>query len=146
MFYARLDIRRCCCACCVYALGSYAVNRLLDLLALNVSELCGGSASDGSLWRKIHLKPASERKQKSERKKKTLKESSSWFFVWIGNYVYFYAQNALMQCILLCCFVPSFRTHYTQAWLRFSQCFRVVSFVCTTEWIVISLMKMLDGK
>lgn len=79
-----------------------------------------------------------ERKTKNE--KKNSQKSSSWFFVWIGNYVYFYAQNALMQCILLFFSANSRSCIHTNssAEMKEKKCFRVLSFVCTIEWMVIS--------
>lgn len=159
MFYARLDIHRCVvssaglCIC----VSSYSVNRLLNLLALqvDVEGLCG-SASDGSLWTKDTLEAQHrEEEHRKTTKNEKLSKTSSSLFVWIGNYVYFYAQNALMQCILLFSlpFFPRFfQTHSLHTstenfCTKKTFLFRVLSFVCTTEWIVvISLMKMLDGK
>lgn len=100
MFYARLDIHSSVvvvqlCIC----VSSYSVNRLLNLLALpslfvvvRLMALCKERYT--WIW-----KTTTTTREKT--KKKYEKKTSSWFFVWIGNYVYFYAQNALMQCILL---------------------------------------------
>lgn len=98
--------------------SSYSVNRPLNLLALKALHwwLC--------VWWLFVKKDTLEADENTQ-------ATSSCCFVWIGNYVYFYAQNALMQCILF--LRSSFLRAHTQTALRIRtlSCF----IVCVHHWM-----------
>lgn len=149
MFYARLDIHRCVvssaglCIC----VSSYSVNRLLNLLALqvDVEGLCG-SASDGSCWTKDTLE-AQHTRGRAQKNNKKAKNSQRLLLRFRLN---------RKLCIFLCTkctdamhssflfavfFLASFKlTRYTQAQPRiFAQNKKNLSascfIVCVHHWM-----------